>query len=456
MRERLAYWAGRLALALSRRLGRGGTSLPGRVALRVDPALLGKLARRCERGAVLVSGTNGKTTTARILAGALERSEGAPVHNRSGANLPPGLVTAFLRTPPPWRRALLEVDEAALPRAAAQVPAALLLVTNVFRDQLDRYGEVERTARLIESGIRRLDPGATVVLNADDPRVAAMAAAAPGPVRFFGFEASVAASDAKGPLGDAGRCPRCAAPLTFTARLYAHLGRYLCPGCGFRRPDPEVTIQGFTALPWGSRLEVAWAGGALAVELPLPGLFNAYNALGAAAAALALGVDAEVVGAALGAAVGSFGRFQRVDAGERQLVVALVKNPTGFNEVLRTVEGIEGEKDMLFLLNDRAADGTDVSWLWDVDLERLSRPGAGIGAVTCGGERAGDMAVRLKYAGFERPRLQFAQGVEAALDLALARGSPGRPLVIMPTYTALLALEDVLARRGVARSFWEV
>lgn len=456
MRHRVAYWTGRSALWVSRLLGRGGTSLPGKAALGVDPGLLGHLGHQCELGAVLVTGTNGKTTTSRILAGALERSEGAPVHNRSGANLPAGLVTAFVRSPRPWRRALLEVDEAALPRVAAEVPAGALLVTNVFRDQLDRYGEVERTARLIEAGIRRLDPSATVILNADDPRVAAMAAVAPGPVRFYGFEAPVAASDARGPLGDAGRCPRCGDPLDFTRRLYAHLGHYRCNGCGYCRPVPQVAIQAFASTQWASQLQLRWTNGQLNRELPLPGLFNAYNALAAASVALVLGIEPAIIGDALEGAVGSFGRFQRVNAGERQLVVALVKNPTGFNEVLRTVEGIEGEKDTLFLLNDRAADGTDVSWLWDVDLERLTRPGAGIAAITCGGERAADMAVRLKYAGFDRPQLQFVQGVQGALDLALDRGSAARPLVILPTYTALLELEDLLARRGVARSFWEV
>jgi UDP-N-acetylmuramyl tripeptide synthase len=457
MRLGLALVAVRLVAWALRAMRRGGAALPGRVGQALAPGMLGRLAERCPNGVALVTGTNGKTTTAHLLERAMSESGVSVVRNRSGANLLSGLIAAIALAPAGTELAVLETDEATVPRAAREIRPRVIAVSNFFRDQLDRYGELTTAVEHVKRGLASLRPDGAVVLNADDPNVAALAPAAPRTV-FFGLEGDPAADLGLGDGSDARRCPVCGAPLTYLERRYAHLGNYRCDACGFARPPLDLVVRVGPGRPAmdGQALEFEWRGEAFRALLPLPGTYNAYNAGMAAAAALALGAPADAVARSLGDAPPSFGRMEALVWRGRAVRIALVKNPAGFNQVLATMTEDAAPKDAVILINDRYADGRDVSWLWDVDFERLVASGA-VERIWVGGTRARDMAVRLKYAGAPADRVVRVDGPPAAALAAAAADAEaeGRRLYVLPTYTALLAVRGRLVEEGVVRHFRE-
>ena len=444
---RLARLLARGLRASSRRLGRsGGTTAPGRVLLRLAPRALGRMASELDESAVLVSATNGKTTTAAMAAAILERHGQRVVHNRAGSNMGWGVATALLDA----RRGrgqlgLFEVDEAWLPRVASEVRPRAYLLCNLFRDQLDRYGELElladRWAELVASEAPR---GARLVLNADDPLVADLGREQDAVV-YFGLADDSQALPELQHAADSKHCRNCGAPYVYEAVYLGHLGRYRCDNCGRRRPEPQVVAAGVDLEGMrGSRVDITTPQGELAVRLPLPGLYNVYNALAAAALCGELGASVDDIKHGLEGFGGAFGRVETISVDGRELSILLVKNPAGANEVLRTLTLEDGRVDLWLALNDRIADGRDVSWIWDADFELLR---GRVRRATCSGTRAEEMALRLKYAGVDA-ELSVDRDLEASLDSAVA-ASGGR-LYALPTYTALLELRDLLARRGLA------
>lgn len=450
-----AYVLARAAGALSRRLGRGGgTSLPGKLLLRWCPHAIRELSAAVPAGSVVVSATNGKTTTARMLSACIRAGGHDLVTNRSGANLTSGVATALLRAD--GRSAgsalgLFEVDEAALPAVADQLRPRVILLMNLFRDQLDRYGELEELATRWRTMLDTLDMTTTVVLNADDPAVAALGDHHPGVV-YFGID-DLAPGQADLPhAADSKRCRRCDAPLVYDHVYLGHLGHWRCDECGWSRPVPTVSatrvaIDGLR----GVDLEVATPAGAVTARVRLPGLHNAYNATAAVAAAWALGVDTQAIGQALAGSQAAFGRSERVVLNGREALLLLVKNPAGANETIRTVLLDPEPIDALVALNDRTADGRDVSWIWDVDYEPLL---ARLRTVTVTGDRAFDLALRFRYAGLPPERMQVIPNLKAAVDRAVADTPEGRALYMLPTYTAMLSLRQILVKRGAAEAFW--
>jgi UDP-N-acetylmuramyl tripeptide synthase len=438
----------RAAGALSRRGGRGGTSLPGKVLLRLAPGAIGDLAGRLRDGSAVISATNGKTTTAAMVAAILEGSGTRLVHNRAGANMAGGVASSLLGA---VRGAgidgdagLFEVDEFWLDGVVAQLHPRALLLANLFRDQLDRYGELETIADRWAATVAAA-PRTRLVLNADDPLVADLGRDHAN-VTYFGVQDDGVALAGMGHASDSKHCRRCGAPYVYDAVYMGHLGRYHCPNGDSRRPEPavfatDVVLDGTRA----ARFALHLGGAAATVALPLPGLYNVYNALGAAALAQALGADLPQIVAGLQATRAAFGRAETVQIAGRELAILLVKNPAGANEVLRTLALDEGELDVLAILNDRTADGRDISWVWDADFEHLA---GRVRRVTCSGTRAAELALRLKYAGVPAERLHVEHELERGLDDALAGGS-GR-LVALPTYTAMLALRELLVARGAA------
>jgi lipid II isoglutaminyl synthase (glutamine-hydrolysing) len=438
--------------AVSRRLGRtGGTTLPGRVLLRLDSHAIGELGGRLERGSVLVSATNGKTTTASMLASVLERSGAAVVHNRAGSNMNWGVATALLDAGrAPGQIGLFEVDEAWLAPVARELDPPLVLLSNLFRDQLDRYGELDlladRWAELVAERERRT----TFVLNADDPLVADLGRERERVV-YFGVEDPSHSLEALEHASDSKRCRNCGHDYVYEAVYLGHLGRYHCPNCGRTRPTPSVAAERVTLHGMsGSDVRIATPAGPIELSLPLPGLYNVYNALAATAAALQLGATPDQIRDALAAFAAAFGRVERLSIGPREVAILLVKNPAGANEVLRTLMLEDGQLDLWIALNDRIADGRDVSWIWDADFEVLK---GRVRHVSCSGTRAEEMALRLKYAGVDAP-IVVDRELGPSLDAAVAAGN-GQPLYVLPTYTALLELRDLLADRGVARRWSE-
>jgi lipid II isoglutaminyl synthase (glutamine-hydrolysing) len=432
--------AARAAGALSRRTGRGGTSLPGKLLMRLEPHAIARLATRLRRGSAVISATNGKTTTAAMVAGILESAGARLVHNRAGANMAGGVATALIDGD--GDTGLFEVDEFWLGQVVDELQPRAVLLANLFRDQLDRYGELDTIADRWAQVAARTP--AALVLNADDPTVADLGR--DRDATYFGVQDDGMALAEMQHAADAKHCRRCGAPYRYDAIYLGHLGRYHCDACGATRPEPSVFAEAIVLEGVrGARFTLRTPAGDRAIALPLPGLYNVYNALGAAALGLALGASLDQVAAGLEAVSPAFGRAETLRVDGRELSILLIKNPAGANEVLRTLVLEDGEHDVLAILNDNIADGRDVSWVWDADFEVLAPR---VRRATCSGTRAAEMALRLKYAGVAPERIAVVPELDAGLERALGAGD-GR-LVALPTYTAMLALRETLVARGAA------
>jgi len=439
--------------ALARAAGRGGgTSLPGKVLMRLEPHAIGALAGRLENGSAVVSATNGKTTSAAMAAAGLRAGGHRLVHNSAGANMGGGVASALLssaRGPGiDGDLGLFELDEAWLAPLCEELRPRALLLGNLFRDQLDRYGELDAIADRW-AGVVAGRGAAGLVLNADDPLVADLGRGSDRAL-YFGVGDDAMALDALQHAADSTHCRNCGSPYRYEAVYLGHLGRYSCPGCGSQRPEPHVVAERVELHGTrGARVELSTPEGPLALELPLPGLYNVYNALGAISLCIALGVPARVAARGIASVSAAFGRAETISLGDRELSILLIKNPAGANEVLRTLALEDGPLDLLAVLNDRTADGRDVSWIWDADFELLA---GRVRLVTCSGTRAGELALRLRYAGLDNDALRVEPGLARGLDAALADGAG--TLYALPTYTALLELRDLLADRGHAPRYW--
>ena len=436
--------------AVSRAAGRGGgTTLPGKLLWKVDPGAVDALAARLPAGTALVSGTNGKTTTTAMAARILGRDRRL-AWNRAGANLLSGVTSALLASDGA-ELGLFEVDEAALPEAIARTRPRAVLLTNLFRDQLDRYGELEVVAERWRAAVARLPDETVLVVDADDPVVADLADGRARALRF-GLDDRRHARPALQHAADSKYCLRCGTPYLYEAAYVGHLGEYRCEACGHARPELDVAAVDIDHVGMhGSRFRLVAPRGEIPVELALPGLYNVYNAVAASALALALETPPDAIRRGLEGFSAAFGRFERIPAGGKRIVMLLIKNPAGANEALRTLEtGIPPV--LVIALNDAIADGRDVSWIWDVDFEPILPH---VERVVASGERSAELGLRLVYGGLPEEQLEIVPGLEAALDRGLELVEAGTELVVLPTYTAMLALRGVLAERGLVRPYWD-
>ena len=451
MRLALELALARSAGRLSRLAGRGGgTTLPGKILASIDPSALSSLAARLPEGTALVSATNGKTTTAALVAAIL-----APrvrlAHNRSGANLVSG-VTSTLIDARDAELGLFEVDEGAFPDVVRRTRPRAVCLGNLFRDQLDRYGELERIGERWRAAVENLPEAATLVVNADDPQVGDLAAGRHGSVTF-GLDDPAQARPSLQHAADSKYCLRCGTPYIYAAAYVGHLGDYRCPACGHGRPPLDVTaraleLHGLEAVSF----DLVAPEGTRRVRINLPGVYNVYNALAAATLARALGASADEIADGLARAQPAFGRAERIDVNGRSVLILTIKNPAGANEVVRTLVAASPPKLAVIALNDAIADGRDVSWIWDADfeplLERLER-------LVVTGARAAELALRCAYAGFPPEQLEIVPDLGAALDRGLELTPEGGELTVLPTYTAMLALRKIVSERGHTRQYWE-
>jgi UDP-N-acetylmuramyl tripeptide synthase len=451
MRLELEIALARLAGRLSRLVGRGGgTTLPGRMLATIDPRAVATLAGRLPLGSALVSATNGKTTTTAMVAEILGRRVRL-AHNRAGANLVSGVASTLLE----HRRAelgLFEVDEFAFPGIAAGVRPGAVCLGNLFRDQLDRYGELESIAERWRAAVGALPPSTRVVVNADDPLLADLAAGTKGAIRF-GIDDPGVARERLPHASDSKYCLACGTPYDYAATYVGHLGDYRCPRCGQARPALDVAARSIAleALD-GSRFDLVTPGGTRRVRLALPGLYNVYNAVAAASLSSVLGASLDEIEAGLGRFRAAFGRFERIAVGDRRALVLLIKNPAGANEAIRTLLSAGQPRLAVVALNDEIADGRDVSWIWDVDFELLA---AGLEHLVVTGSRAEELALRFKYGGLEESRIELVPRLADALDRGLELTPTGGELTVLPTYTAMLKLRGIAAHRGLVRHYWE-
>jgi UDP-N-acetylmuramyl tripeptide synthase len=459
-----AILAARSAQLASRTLRTGGGStVPGVVARTVDPGVVTKLSRRLRLGSAAITGTNGKTTTTRMVSKILQCAGLGAVNNSTGANLITGVTAALvsdssLSGRPASEMGLFEVDEASVPKVAAEAVLRILAVLNLFRDQLDRYGELAYTGKVVASAFGDLPEDGAVVLNADDPLVASLGLSAKNPT-YYGVDEPALDTGRLQHVADSKDCPICGTPLAYTSVYMGHVGIYECRKCSFGRPKLRYRASRVRLdAARGADFVLSVPAGEREVRVNLPGLYNVYNALAAAAVASEAGVGLEDVARGLREFGGAFGRVERVRAGDREAFLLLIKNPVGFNEILRTfVTGGEA-RNVLIAINDNDADGRDVSWLWDVDFEMLADARAegrtnGVEPFMVSGVRAEDMAVRLKYA--DLPVGAVIPDREKAIKAALEATPPGETLYVLPTYTAMLEIRKTLSELGYTHPFWE-
>ena len=440
-----ALLAARTAAASSRLLRRGsGTTYPGVLAERIHPDLIRDLSRQLLSGPVVVTGTNGKTTTCKMLGDTLAAGGMRLLRNESGSNLRQGIASAMAASTGVFSgrvradTAVLEVDEATTASVVPLLQPRAFCITNLSRDQLDRYGDLETIGSRLASAVESAR-GATLLLNADDPLVVALAKHHEGPVAYFGLDTSGLPDAASSRGMSAAPCPACGEPIAYSAVAYGHLGVWRCGSCGTRRPDPGFIASDITLTAHGSEFTLTALGQSARVALPIAGLHNVYNALAAASCAAMLGLPLGAIAASLAAFEPAFGRSEALLVEGHDVELLLAKNPVGAEQTIVSVLADAGPKALGFALNDNIADGTDISWIWDVDFEAHDLSGI---PIVVSGNRARDLALRFKYAGKRGVRV-CEDPVDAMRLLAEATPSGGSAHMLA-TYTAMLAIRNVL------------
>lgn len=454
LRVFMAVTACKLTIQLLRLIGRGGTAIPGKIALKICPELLGFLAKDVK--CVIVTGTNGKTTTSRIIEEIYLRNDASYFANRSGANLINGITSIFIENStltgkPRKENAIIECDEAASKEVCRLINPSVVLVTNVFRDQLDRYGEVSGTLQNILIGLKN-SPKATICLNADCSLTASIEGQVPNKLIFYGIDVPIY-KDTIDEVSDAPYCIKCKHEYEYTYRTFGHLGGFYCPDCGYKRPETEVSVTDILSADLSStKVRARVFGDDELITINLPGGYNIYNAVGALAVSEAVGFSRRSAIEAIASFSCGFGRMEQFDLGGHSARIILVKNPAGCNQVINYLTGLYEKTVFVCCLNDNSADGKDVSWIWDVNFEKLTDMFDFIPEIYVSGIRAADMALRLKYAGIDEKKLSIFGDYD---ELLKAMTDQPLPVIIMPTYTAMMELRAKMSSAFGGKDFWE-
>jgi len=482
MKKFLATLTAKQAAFWSRIFGRGGGgALPGLLALKINPDIVTELSENLEKGVILVTGTNGKTTTSKMIVEILKTSGLKVLSNSGGSNLARGIASELARKSTIFGKikeeiGIYEVDEATMPeiiknlkleirkdwipagalpstRSGAGMteksnPIQAIVVTNIFRDQLDRYGEVDKTAAILKKAIDST-PASTLILNADDPIVTSLGKGREN-VEFFGImdERLKAKSDLAVDIKD---CLICGHELTYTTRYYGHIGLYSCEGCGLTRPKTSITAKNVKLTPENTAATINMGDESENLTLPMTGLYSLYNALAAISVGNFMKIGHKNMFNALDKLTPAFGRMESFEINGKKAVIHLVKNPIGFNQVLEAITTNRKNKVALLALNDNFADGTDISWIWDVEFELFK---VGFRKIVVSGIRSEDLRLRLKYANVTSRIIMFEKDLKTALDTAISETNEGETLYILPTYTAMLSLRNYLVQQKILKSYW--
>jgi UDP-N-acetylmuramyl tripeptide synthase len=457
----LAISAGKLAGASGRlfHIG-GGTSLPGMIARRIDPSVLKSVVGASKAKKIVITGSNGKTTTARMTAAIADSSGRRVSQNRTGSNLLQGVTSVAVNFADILGRLdsdvlLFEIDEGTIPLAVPEIQPDVVVITNIFRDQLDRYGELYSVARALNKVLEDLPESATILLNGNDPQVASFAQNARARRLFFGLETTEVGTPVPEQSADIIRCLRCNEDLQYKVAYLSHLGLYRCPNCGYTLPELDIAAISIKLAADGegpTRVVYRTPQGPLELDISLPGLHNVYNAAAAIGAAMAVGFETDKVQTALGSIRPAFGRLEKIQAGDKAIYLTFVKNPTSFNLMLRLIAQHPGQKHLLLAASNTVVDGEDFAWLWDVEVEEVANT---IADTTCSGNKAEELAMRLKYAEVPVQNISIIHDREDALDTALKRVEPGGTLYILCGYTPTHEFRRIMQKRGWVKHFWE-
>jgi len=444
----------KISCNLLRAIKKGGTALPGKIALFFCKDILKHVAKNIK--VILVTGTNGKTTTCRIIENGFKQARLNYFSNKSGANLLNGVITSFCLASSLTGKnrndyAIIECDEAALSQVTEYVNPSVILITNIFRDQLDRYGEITNTLNLIIKGINKSE-SACLCINADCSLCTHISDLSSKKALLFGIDQKIYDNLTKEPK-DALYCIKCRHPYTYDYITYAHLGGFNCLNCGYRRHNPDIhVIELINTDQKGSEILLKIVNSQYRVRVNLPGAHNIYNALAAACVLHAMKIDDLHILNAISTFESGFGRMEQIIIEDVQTNIILVKNPAGFNQILNYLSMIDNNFILVIMLNDQSADGTDVSWIYDVSFEKLLDIQDKIAHTYIGGSRAYDMALRLKYGGLDINNITIEQDDIKLLKKALAHNIP---VFITPTYTAMFNLRNMLARQYSLKEFYE-
>ena len=456
LRLTLAIVVGKLSAFLIKLFGGGATAAPGFLALHIDPLLVKKLSKSVKNGSIVISGTNGKTTCARLIAQVLS-GRYTIIHNRAGSNLLRGIATTLLKESSMWGKldrqlGIWEVDEATVPDAIRNLSPKIVVFLNLMRDQLDRYGEVDSVRIKWQKAIEHLAKDTTLILNADDPGISILRKQHKGKVIFFGINDKKVNLPPVESVADVRHCLNCGSLLNYSTILSAHMGHYQCPKCHSKRPSPDIFATNLKfKLNFSTSLTISINHSPLTIDYPLPGLYNVYNVLAVASVAKTLKIDESKIKNKLEKFAAAFGRFQQIKIGSKKVIIFLLKNPAGTNEVIRTIAK-KKKLNLLAILNDKIADGRDVSWIWDSNWEILAPKIKNIGV---SGTRADDLALRLKYAGFKLSKNNIYKEVNYSILKSLENLDTKDTLLILPTYTGLLEVQKTLSRVGDTLKWYE-
>lgn len=451
-----ALLLGKIIKFLTRKLKiGGGTAAPGLASLFLSKNFIKDITRANNLSSVVVTGTNGKTTTARMLSHITNKNGTKSIHNRAGSNLLRGIAASLVESANFGGKltcdlGIWETDEAVMPATVVQLKPKVIVINNLFRDQLDRFGEIENLRKIWTETVKSLDKKQTLVLNTDDPQIAYLGNQTEAKVLYFGIVDQTVGLTQIPAAADAKFCPNCQSLLAYNNVYVYHMGNYYCPKCSLKKPKPAIFAEKiFFIKPESVEFKLVTPNGETKIKLSVGGLYNIYNALAAAAASFALGIDLTKIAAGLTEFKAAFGRVERFKVDGKTLTMFLVKNPAGFSEVVKTLFATSSKKDVLLALNDNIADGTDVSWIWDVEFGQMGRNYRKVFVTGC---RANDLALRLKYAGIGNFEL-IENDMEKTLKIAIKNSA--KNLYLLPTYTAMLELRKILNQMGHGTKFWE-
>ena len=447
LRLSLAILVGKITIFLNKLTGTGGTAAPGLFALKIDPSLVKKLTAKLAFGNIVISGTNGKTTTARLASDILA-TKFKIIHNRQGSNLLRGIASTLISKSSlagkiPANLGLWEVDEATLPEAIENTKSKTIVLLNLFRDQLDRYGEVDTVRTKWQKTLSRFNQETTLILNADDPGISYLAKNFRGNIIYFGVEEKKLNLPPIANVADIRHCLSCGSNLSYSMLLSAHMGHYSCPKCSFKRPKPQIFASNLIFKPdFSTHTNLSLNSDILTLNYNLPGLYNVYNILAASSLCDSLKINHTKIKEKIINFSAAFGRFQTIPIGTKSVVIFLIKNPAGANEVIRALS-TKNALNILALLNDKIADGRDVSWIWDTNWEILV---PNIKNLAISGTRCWDLATRFKYAGIKLSKNDIYENINYSLQKSVSKLNNKDTLIILPTYTAMLEIQKVLSR----------